>query len=156
MFEFKLPDIGEGLTDAEIVIWHVALGDEVAVDQVVVEVETAKSIAIAPLLKAPGVAMMRAMCLLNTAIGTEVYMATLLSTSPATVAGLVPPMMAVRPRRSAVGTAKSVSVWIILSNLLVTRSATPGSTSILSAILSGRIYMVPGPEGQRSTSTLAS
>jgi pyruvate dehydrogenase E2 component (dihydrolipoamide acetyltransferase) len=42
--EFRLPDIGEGLTDAEIVIWHVALGDEVAVDQVVVEVETAKSI----------------------------------------------------------------------------------------------------------------
>lgn len=42
--EFRLPDIGEGLKDAEIVVWHVALGDEVAVDQVVLEVETAKSI----------------------------------------------------------------------------------------------------------------
>lgn len=44
MSEFRLPDIGEGLVEAEIVRWHVAVGDEVAVDQVVVEVETDKSI----------------------------------------------------------------------------------------------------------------
>ena len=43
MNEFKLPDLGEGLTEAEIVAWHVAVGDEVTVDQVVVEVETAKA-----------------------------------------------------------------------------------------------------------------
>ena len=42
--EFRLPDIGEGLTDAEIVAWHVGVGDDVAVDQVLVEVETAKSV----------------------------------------------------------------------------------------------------------------
>lgn len=42
--EFRLPDIGEGLTDAEIVAWHVGIGDDVAVDQVLVEVETAKSV----------------------------------------------------------------------------------------------------------------
>ncbi len=42
--EFRLPDIGEGLTDAEIVAWHVDVGDEVAIDQVLVEVETAKSV----------------------------------------------------------------------------------------------------------------
>jgi pyruvate dehydrogenase E2 component (dihydrolipoamide acetyltransferase) len=41
--EFRLPDLGEGLTSAEIVAWHVAEGDEVTVDQVVVEVETAKA-----------------------------------------------------------------------------------------------------------------
>lgn len=41
--EFKLPDLGEGLTEAEIVAWRVAVGDEVTVDQVVVEVETAKA-----------------------------------------------------------------------------------------------------------------
>jgi 2-oxoisovalerate dehydrogenase E2 component (dihydrolipoyl transacylase) len=40
---FRLPDLGEGLTEAEIVAWHVAVGDEVRVDQVVVEVETAKA-----------------------------------------------------------------------------------------------------------------
>jgi pyruvate dehydrogenase E2 component (dihydrolipoamide acetyltransferase) len=42
--EFVLPDIGEGLTEAEIVAWHVAVGDDVATDQVLVEVETAKAV----------------------------------------------------------------------------------------------------------------
>src|SRR4051794_2874925 len=39
-----LPDLGEGLTSAEVVSWLVAPGDVVAVDQPVVEVESAKSI----------------------------------------------------------------------------------------------------------------
>ncbi len=43
MPDFLLPDLGEGLTEAEIVAWHVAVGDEVRVDQTVVEVETAKA-----------------------------------------------------------------------------------------------------------------
>ncbi|MEV0638170.1 dihydrolipoamide acetyltransferase family protein [Streptomyces sp. NPDC050619] len=41
--EFRLPDLGEGLTEAEIVRWLVEVGDLVAVDQPVVEVETAKA-----------------------------------------------------------------------------------------------------------------
>lgn len=41
---FRLPDVGEGLTEAEIVAWHVSTGDAVAVNQVLVEIETAKSI----------------------------------------------------------------------------------------------------------------
>ena len=40
---FRLPDLGEGLTGAEVLEWKVAVGDRVAVDQVVVEVETAKA-----------------------------------------------------------------------------------------------------------------
>ena len=42
--EFILPDLGEGLTEAEIVAWLVAPGDEVAIDQPVVELESAKSV----------------------------------------------------------------------------------------------------------------
>jgi len=42
--EFPLPDVGEGLTEAEIVEWKVAPGDTVAVNQVIVEIETAKSL----------------------------------------------------------------------------------------------------------------
>jgi pyruvate dehydrogenase E2 component (dihydrolipoamide acetyltransferase) len=42
--EFRLPDIGEGLADAEIVRWHVAVGDTVRVGEVLVEVETAKAV----------------------------------------------------------------------------------------------------------------
>jgi pyruvate dehydrogenase E2 component (dihydrolipoamide acetyltransferase) len=41
--EFRLPDLGEGLTEAEIISWLVAVGDTVRVDQPVVEVETAKA-----------------------------------------------------------------------------------------------------------------
>jgi pyruvate dehydrogenase E2 component (dihydrolipoamide acetyltransferase) len=44
MAAFLLPDLGEGLTEAEIVSWHVQVGDVVAVDQEVVEVETAKAV----------------------------------------------------------------------------------------------------------------
>lgn len=45
---FALPDLGEGLTEAEVVRWLVAVGDDVVVDQPVVEVETAKSIVEVP------------------------------------------------------------------------------------------------------------
>ncbi|MET8012791.1 dihydrolipoamide acetyltransferase family protein [Streptomyces sp. NPDC005271] len=46
--EFTLPDLGEGLTEAEIVRWLVQVGDIVAVDQPVVEVETAKAMVEVP------------------------------------------------------------------------------------------------------------
>jgi 2-oxoisovalerate dehydrogenase E2 component (dihydrolipoyl transacylase) len=45
---FLLPDLGEGLTEAEVVQWLVAEGDLVAVDQPVAEVETAKSVVEVP------------------------------------------------------------------------------------------------------------
>ncbi|GIJ25078.1 dihydrolipoamide acetyltransferase component of pyruvate dehydrogenase complex [Micromonospora qiuiae] len=45
---FLLPDLGEGLTEAEIVRWRVAVGDIVTVDQSVVEVETAKAVVDVP------------------------------------------------------------------------------------------------------------
>ncbi|MFK8911890.1 dihydrolipoamide acetyltransferase family protein [Streptomyces sp. YS-3] len=48
VLEFKLPDLGEGLTEAEIVRWLVAVGDVVAIDQPVVEVETAKAMVEVP------------------------------------------------------------------------------------------------------------
>lgn len=41
---FKLPDVGEGLTEAEIVSWKVKPGDTVKVNDVIVEIETAKSL----------------------------------------------------------------------------------------------------------------
>ncbi|GAA3309990.1 dihydrolipoamide acetyltransferase family protein [Arthrobacter ramosus] len=45
---FLLPDLGEGLTEAELVNWLVAVGDEIRVDQPIAEVETAKSMVEVP------------------------------------------------------------------------------------------------------------
>lgn len=42
--EFALPDVGEGLTEAEIVVWRVAVGDVVRVNDILVDIETAKSV----------------------------------------------------------------------------------------------------------------
>ncbi|MDQ2625013.1 MAG: 2-oxo acid dehydrogenase subunit E2 [Actinomycetota bacterium] len=61
--QFRLPDAGEGLTEADIVEWRVAVGDAVTVNQTIVEVETAKSLVelpspftgvVAEILVAPG------------------------------------------------------------------------------------------------------
>ncbi|UFU02838.1 2-oxo acid dehydrogenase subunit E2 [Ruania suaedae] len=44
LVQFRLPDVGEGLTEADIVAWQVAVGDTVTVNQTIVEIETAKSL----------------------------------------------------------------------------------------------------------------
>jgi len=44
MTTFKLPDLGEGLQEAEIVAWHVGVGDHVVADQPLVSVETEKAV----------------------------------------------------------------------------------------------------------------
>ena len=44
MSEFKLPDVGEGLTEAEIVSWKVKVGDVIEINDIIVEIETAKSL----------------------------------------------------------------------------------------------------------------
>ncbi len=41
---FNLPDVGEGLTEAEIVTWRVSVGDTIKINDIVVEIETAKSL----------------------------------------------------------------------------------------------------------------
>lgn len=42
--EFRLPDLGEGLTESEIVAWHVGVGDTVQLNQIIADVETAKAV----------------------------------------------------------------------------------------------------------------
>ncbi|MEV0108834.1 dihydrolipoamide acetyltransferase family protein [Nocardia sp. NPDC050799] len=48
ILEFRLPDLGEGLTDAEFQNWTVAVGDEIALNQTIAEVETAKAVVALP------------------------------------------------------------------------------------------------------------
>src|SRR5438105_9599134 len=42
-YEFKLPDIGEGIAEAEIVAWHVKIGDTIAEDQQIADMMTDKA-----------------------------------------------------------------------------------------------------------------
>jgi pyruvate dehydrogenase E2 component (dihydrolipoamide acetyltransferase) len=48
MVEFKLPDVGEGVAEGELIEWHVAVGDRVTEDQVLAEVETDKALVDVP------------------------------------------------------------------------------------------------------------
>jgi len=58
--DFLLPDLGEGLEEAEIIAWHVQVGDHVEVDQEVAEVETAKAVVTVPVPFAGTVAQIHA------------------------------------------------------------------------------------------------
>jgi pyruvate dehydrogenase E2 component (dihydrolipoamide acetyltransferase) len=60
MPDFLLPDLGEGLSEAEVVAWHVKAGDRVTVDQVIAEVETAKAVVEVPVPYAGVVAALHA------------------------------------------------------------------------------------------------
>ncbi|MGH3297200.1 MAG: dihydrolipoamide acetyltransferase family protein [Trebonia sp.] len=60
MPDFLLPDLGEGLEEAEVVAWRVKPGDRVAVDQVIAEVETAKAVVEVPVPYAGVVATLHA------------------------------------------------------------------------------------------------
>ena len=60
MPDFLLPDLGEGLEEAEIITWHVQVGDHVDVDQPIVEVETAKAAVEVPVPFAGAVAKIHA------------------------------------------------------------------------------------------------
>ena len=56
---FKLPDLGEGMQEAEIVEWHAKEGDEVVVDQPLVSMETDKAIVEVPSPQAGRIAGVR-------------------------------------------------------------------------------------------------
>jgi pyruvate/2-oxoglutarate dehydrogenase complex dihydrolipoamide acyltransferase (E2) component len=84
--EFILPDLGEGLTEAEIVAWLVAPGDEVAIDQPVVELESAKSVVQLP---TPFAGVVQA---LGGEVGEVIHAGSVLMTlAPAGTADAAPP-----------------------------------------------------------------
>ena len=60
MADFLLPDLGEGLSEAEVIAWRVSPGDRVSVDQVIAEVETAKAVVEVPVPYAGVVATLHA------------------------------------------------------------------------------------------------
>ncbi|MFD0684180.1 dihydrolipoamide acetyltransferase family protein [Actinomadura fibrosa] len=95
--QFKLPDVGEGLTEAEIVKWHVQPGDQVEVNQTIVEIETAKAIVelpcpfegvVAELLVTEGQTVDVGVPIITVDAGAEGGVATPVSEPPAQAAAL--------------------------------------------------------------------
>ncbi|MFE3852419.1 dihydrolipoamide acetyltransferase family protein [Streptomyces griseorubiginosus] len=86
---FRLPDLGEGLTDAEIVEWKVTVGDTVTIDQIVVEVETAKAAVEVPVPYAGTVLRLHAEA--GTPLGVGEPLITVGAAAPAAPQAAVPP-----------------------------------------------------------------
>ncbi|HEX3714405.1 MAG TPA: dihydrolipoamide acetyltransferase family protein [Trebonia sp.] len=102
MPDFLLPDLGEGLGEAEVVAWHVKAGDRVAVDQVIAEVETAKAVVEVPVPYAGIVAALHAEPGTTVSVGQPLITVT----ADGAVAGLREPGIVV-PEREAGGSAVS-------------------------------------------------
>jgi 2-oxoisovalerate dehydrogenase E2 component (dihydrolipoyl transacylase) len=89
VFEFKLPDVGEGLTEAEILDWQVAAGDAVEVNQTILEIETAKSVVELPCPVAGTVSVLHVEPGETVAVGTVIITIDDGSASPAPTAAPV-------------------------------------------------------------------
>jgi pyruvate dehydrogenase E2 component (dihydrolipoamide acetyltransferase) len=92
--EFKLPDVGEGLTEADIVRWHVQPGDQVTVNQIIVEIETAKAVVELPSPYAGTVAELLVAEGVTADVGTPIISVNVGSgepVGPAPAAALAPP-----------------------------------------------------------------
>src|SRR3954468_12648924 len=70
--QFKLPDVGEGLTEAELVSWKVKVGDSVKINDILCEIETAKSLVELPSPYAGTVARLMVDEGVTVAVGTPI------------------------------------------------------------------------------------
>jgi pyruvate dehydrogenase E2 component (dihydrolipoamide acetyltransferase) len=76
MPDFLLPDLGEGLEEAEVIAWRVQVGDQVVIDQVVADVETAKAVVELPIPFAGTIAALHAEPGTTVAVGTPLISVT--------------------------------------------------------------------------------
>ncbi len=98
---FLLPDLGEGLAEAELVTWLVSVGDEITVDQPIAEVETAKSVVEVPSPYAGTVAVLHGEAGDTLDVGKPLISVTPVGSSPRSSSPSSSPSS-----RSAVGSAK--------------------------------------------------
>jgi 2-oxoisovalerate dehydrogenase E2 component (dihydrolipoyl transacylase) len=107
--QFKLPDVGEGLTEADIVKWHVQPGDKVTINQIIVEIETAKAVVelpspyegvVAGLLVPEGTTADVGTPIISVEVGPDAGVTTPPAPRGSTSADLVPPPPAESPSAS--------------------------------------------------------
>lgn len=124
--EFLLPDPGEGLTEAEIVTWRVAVGDVVKVNDIVVEIETAKSLVELPIPWAGTVAALLAPEGATVEVGSAI-----IAIDDPTYAGSPPSAAAPAAAAAPVGPASS------------SPSASPTSLAAMAASQVGGAHISP-------------
>jgi 2-oxoisovalerate dehydrogenase E2 component (dihydrolipoyl transacylase) len=100
--EFRLPDVGEGLTEADIVSWHVKPGDTVTDGQVIVEIETAKAVVELPCPFAGTVAKLLVDEGQTVDVGAPIIAVEVAGSGPSAPADASPETPAKAPERTAV------------------------------------------------------
>lgn len=121
MPDFLLPDLGEGLEEAEILHWRVQVGDRVEVDQEIVEVETAKAVVAVPVPFAGVVAEIHA--------------------APGTVVNVGQPLITVSAREPAAGSREPGTVTPGPASVAVDASAVTSAAAPAQAEASGKVLI---------------
>jgi len=113
---FDLPDVGEGLTEAEIVTWKVKVGDNVTVNQIIVEIETAKSLVELPCPFAGVVTQLLANEGDTVNVGSPIIGVTVSEATAAVAAGSAPTSMHSAVAQNAVTTEAIATVSEVASS----------------------------------------
>jgi pyruvate dehydrogenase E2 component (dihydrolipoamide acetyltransferase) len=113
---FDLPDVGEGLTEAEIVSWKVKVGDTVSVNQIIVEIETAKSLVELPCPFAGVVSELLANEGDTVNVGSAIIAVTVSETTAAVAAGSAPSSLHSAVAQNAVTTEAIATVSEVASS----------------------------------------
>ncbi|MBR0683725.1 2-oxo acid dehydrogenase subunit E2 [Roseomonas eburnea] len=154
---FTLPDLGEGLRDAEIVAWHVAEGDHVVADQPLVSVETDKAVVEIPsprsgrvqrLLAEPGARIAVGAPLVEFTEGAEADAGAVVGRLPEATpaAAAPPPAHAATPAIAAMPAARARAQALGL-DLSAIRGSGPGGTVTLADVEAAAA--IPGAEPLR-------
>jgi pyruvate dehydrogenase E2 component (dihydrolipoamide acetyltransferase) len=113
---FDLPDVGEGLTEAEIVSWKVKVGDTVSVNQIIVEIETAKSLVELPCPFAGVVSQLLANEGDTVNVGSAIIAVTVSEATAAVAAGSAPSSLHSAVAQNAVTTEAIATVSEVASS----------------------------------------
>ncbi|MDJ0318520.1 MULTISPECIES: dihydrolipoamide acetyltransferase family protein [Arthrobacter] len=155
---FNLPDVGEGLTEAEIVSWKVKIGDVVAINDVLVEIETAKSIVELPSPYAGMVAELMVAEGETVDVGTAIIAIGSQISAPASATSAAPPdPVAAAPLADAEGDVLKPLVGSGPKADAVKRRPRAGATPVklATATISHPPAAVPAPALGKSSRVLA-
>jgi 2-oxoisovalerate dehydrogenase E2 component (dihydrolipoyl transacylase) len=133
-YVFKMPDLGEGTVEAEIVAWHTAPGDAVAEDQIIVEVMTDKAAVEVPAPVSGRVVSIRGEPGDKIAVGSPLIVFDVSTGAPAATLGAAAPAAEAKPPAASPPAASSPTA---------TRAAANPATATRAASAGGRIMTSP-------------